>query len=140
MADPKSNNSEKVILLFDGVCHACNAVVNFILKVDVQARFVFVPLQSERGEELLRQAGLTPGALDTVVLIENGKAYKASKAAFAICRILGGKMQLLLVFSILPLWLTDWGYYLFAKYRYRLFGKEEFCRIATPEERGRFLS
>jgi predicted DCC family thiol-disulfide oxidoreductase YuxK len=40
-------------VIFDGVCHLCQGAVQFIIKRDPQARFVFTPLQSELAQQLL---------------------------------------------------------------------------------------
>ena len=40
----------------------------------------------------------------------------------------------------LPRPLADLGYRIFAKLRYRVFGRLDECRAPTPAERGRFLA
>ena len=40
---------------------------------------------------------------------------------------------------IIPKPLRDAGYWLIAKFRYRLFGKHATCRVPTPDEQDRFL-
>jgi predicted DCC family thiol-disulfide oxidoreductase YuxK len=47
--------------------------------------------------------------------------------------LIGGTLRLV------PPPLRDVGYSLVARYRYRIFGKKETCRLPTPAERGRFL-
>jgi predicted DCC family thiol-disulfide oxidoreductase YuxK len=42
-------------------------------------------------------------------------------------------------FIIVPESIRDWFYKLFARYRYRLFGKTDVCMVPTPEVRERFL-
>jgi predicted DCC family thiol-disulfide oxidoreductase YuxK len=41
---------------------------------------------------------------------------------------------------LVPRALRDLLYRAFARNRYRLFGKTEYCRVPTPETRARFLS
>jgi len=43
----------KPIIFFDGVCHLCNASVDFILRADRHRRFTFAPLQGKTAAELL---------------------------------------------------------------------------------------
>ncbi|MCU0473545.1 MAG: DUF393 domain-containing protein [Bacteroidales bacterium] len=42
------------ILLFDGFCNLCSRLVNFIIKRDKKAKFLFVSLQSASGQSLQR--------------------------------------------------------------------------------------
>lgn len=62
--------SEKHIILFDGICNLCNGAVNFILKRDKRKQFQFVALQSEKGKELFAKSGITPET-DSIILILN---------------------------------------------------------------------
>lgn len=82
--------------------------------------------------------------VDSVVMIEtdsdgNECAYSRSTAALHICRYLGGFWRLCLIFYIFPRPLRDACYNLFARYRYRLFGKRESCMAPAPEVRERFI-
>jgi predicted DCC family thiol-disulfide oxidoreductase YuxK len=43
-------------------------------------------------------------------------------------------------FIIIPRPIRDFFYKLFARYRYKLFGKQDACMIPTPEVREKFLS
>jgi predicted DCC family thiol-disulfide oxidoreductase YuxK len=57
-----------------------------------------------------------------------------------ILRRLGGVWAFLAaLWWVIPRPLRDVGYRLVAKYRYRLFGKKETCRMPTAEERAMFL-
>ena len=78
-------------------------------------------------------------SLEGVVFIEENKAYFKSAAAFRITRYFGGFWKILNVFSILPLFFTDFFYDLIANNRYKWFGKKETCMIPSPEIRSRFL-
>lgn len=127
------------LLLFDGVCNVCNAAVLFIVDRDPKAHFQFASLQSELGERTLREHGL-PMDLNTVVLIEDGKAYTRSSAALRVARKLRGPWPLLYSLMLIPRALRDVLYNSFASRRYVLFGKSEQCRIPTPELRRRMLA
>ncbi len=127
------------IVLFDGVCNFCNGSVNFIIERDLAGYFKFAPLQSEIGEELIAKHGIDPTKTDSVILIEDEKAYLHSTAALRIARRLGGIWSMFYVFAVVPRPVRDLVYKLFAKYRYRLFGKQDSCMIPTPEIRERFL-
>ena len=127
------------VILFDGVCNFCNGAVNFVIERDRQGYFKFAALQSEAGEGLLTKFGIDSVETDSVVLIEDDKAYLHSSAALKIVRRLPAPWPLLYGFIIVPRSIRDWAYRLFAKHRYRLFGRREECMIPTPEIRARFL-
>jgi predicted DCC family thiol-disulfide oxidoreductase YuxK len=51
--------AESHIILFDGVCNLCIGIVNFIIKRDSGKRFRFAALQSESGQLLLKEYGIS---------------------------------------------------------------------------------
>ena len=126
------------IVLFDGVCNFCSDSVNFIIRHDTENRFAFTPLQSEKGIELRAKYGIDDD-IDSIVLIEDDRAFSKSTAALRIAKRLGGIWALAYAFIIVPRPIRDYFYELFAKYRYRLFGKKDECMLPTPEVRARFL-
>jgi predicted DCC family thiol-disulfide oxidoreductase YuxK len=127
------------VLLFDGVCNLCNASVQFVIDRDPEARFRFAALQSDIGRELAEGCGIDVEALDSLVLVEEGRCYTRSSAALRVARRLSGGWPILAAFSVVPRPLRDVVYDFIAARRYRWFGKEEACRIPTPELRARFL-
>lgn len=127
------------VVLFDGVCNFCNGVVNFVIRHDRAGYFKFAPLQSEIGEELIAKHGIDKKETDSVVLIENDRAYIRSTAALRIARKLNGVWSAVYALIIIPRPIRDFGYELFAKYRYKLFGRQDQCMMPTPEVRARFL-
>ena len=131
------SDSDKIVL-FDGVCNFCATSVQFIIRHDKTNSLKFSSLQSALGQELLTKYNMSKD-LEGVVFIENNKAYFKSAAAFKIVRYFGGFWRILNVFSILPLFVTDFGYDIIAKNRYRWFGKKDSCMIPSPEIRSRFL-
>jgi predicted DCC family thiol-disulfide oxidoreductase YuxK len=127
------------ILLFDGVCNFCNASVNWIIQRNKRRRFRFAALQSAAGERLQREHGLDPHQLDTMVLVENGRAYLRSTAGLNTMRDLGFPYSLAYAFIVVPRPIRDFVYTAFANRRYGWFGKQDECMIPTPEIRDRFL-
>lgn len=126
------------IVLFDGVCNFCNGSVNFIIRNDPYKNFKFAALQSEFGIEQREKFGIGDD-VDSVVLIEDGKAFMHSTAALKIARALGGIWSLAYIFIIVPDFIRDAAYKLFAENRYKLFGRQDACMLPTPEVRERFL-
>ncbi len=127
------------IILFDGVCNFCNGSVNFIIENDTKDHFKFAPLQSEIAQELLKKHNIDKNRTDSVVLIENDKAYTYSTAALKIARNLDGAYSMLYNLIIVPKFIRDFVYKTFAKYRYKLFGKKDVCMMPTTEFRRKFL-
>jgi predicted DCC family thiol-disulfide oxidoreductase YuxK len=127
------------ILLFDGVCNLCHGAVQWVLAHDRAGRFRFASLQSETGLALLRQHGLEGAALDSVVLIDGGRAYTHSAAVLRAAQLLGGPWAALSVFRFLPRSWRDGVYNWVARNRYRWFGRQESCWLPRPEWKERFL-
>ncbi|MCS6821763.1 MAG: DCC1-like thiol-disulfide oxidoreductase family protein [Microscillaceae bacterium] len=130
---------EKSIILFDGVCNLCNSIVNFIIDYDKKFQFQFASLQSPQGQELLQKYNLPTQSLDSFVLIYKGKAYQKSTAALQVAWLLGGWWKTCYIFVLIPTFLRDKMYDWVAHYRYKWFGKNEICRMPTPEQKARFL-
>ena len=131
---------DQPVIVFDGVCNLCNGFVDFLVRHDPDGVFQFASNQSEAGEQIVKQAGITDFEADTIVLVENGTtSYVRSTAVLRIARQLGFPWKLLSVFIVVPAPVRDFLYRLVAKNRYRMFGKRDTCRVPTPEERSRFL-
>jgi predicted DCC family thiol-disulfide oxidoreductase YuxK len=135
---PAPQNSGPVVL-FDGVCNVCDAAVNFIIDHDAEGRYRFASLQSDVGRELIRRHGI-PDDLDTIALIDGDKAYTHSTAVLRVARGLDGAWPLLFSLVVLPRPVRDRAYRYFAAHRYAWFGKQETCRVPTPDVRRRFLT
>ena len=127
------------IVLFDGVCNFCNATVNFVIEHDKAGYFKFAPLQSEIGAQLIAKHGIDNVETDSVIVVEDDKAYTHSSAALRIAKRLDGIWSWAYALVIVPKPIRDLAYRLFAKHRYRLFGKQDACMMPTPEVRARFL-
>ncbi len=127
------------IVLFDGVCNLCSSSVQYIIKRDKKNIFRFASLQSDVGQKLLEQQGLSTTDLHSFVLLQNGKAYRKSTGALMVAKKLNGPSQLLYGFIILPAFLRDAVYIFVADNRYKWFGKKEECWIPTAELRSKFL-
>ena len=120
--------SDHLILLFDGICNLCNTSVNFILKRDKKKRFQFIPLQSDKGLEIMDKYKL-PNEMNSVILIKEDNVYSESDAIIEICRYLPIPWKWVPVFRIVPLKWRNILYKWIAKNRYQWFGKRESCRI-----------
>ncbi len=131
------------IVLFDGVCAVCDALVVWILDRDPSGLFSFTPLQGETANEIRERHPEIPDGVHTIVLVdqrgEREKVTVRSRAIFAILRQLTTPWRALAMFRWLPRIVTDLGYQAFARIRYRVFGKRDSCRIPEPQHAERFL-
>ncbi|EDM43100.1 hypothetical protein SCB49_12784 [unidentified eubacterium SCB49] len=127
------------IILFDGVCNLCNTSINFVIKHDKNDRFKFAALQEEPGISLLKQYDIDTSNTDSIILIENNKAYVKSTAALRVARKLSGAWPLLFGFIIIPTFIRNWVYDFVAKNRYKWYGKKDSCMIPTPALKSKFL-
>ena len=136
--------ADSPVLLYDGLCGFCNKSVQTILRADPGGAMRFAALQSGYGEAVkARHPELNN--IDSVVLVEPSadraeeRVFIRSNAALRIAAYLGGRWKLLLVFRVVPRPLRDFFYDLFARYRYKFFGKYDTCLLPSPEVRSRFI-
>ena len=125
------------IILFDGECNFCDASVQFIIKRD-NGTFHFASLQSEVGKQLVERFQLQ--GIDSVVLIENERAYSKSTAALRIAKWLHQLWRLCYLLIVFPKSIRDSIYGVIAKNRYKWFGKKEICMLPSEKDRERFLA
>lgn len=130
--------NDKPVILFDGVCNLCRGSVQFILKRDKGKKFLFASLQSNYGQELLKQFNLPVDTFNSFILFEDGKLFTRSTAALKMFSQLDG-WKWVKILSIVPKFLRDAVYNLIAKNRYKWFGKKEECWVPTPDLKSRFL-
>ncbi len=131
---------EAPVVLFDGVCNLCNSSVQFIIARDPSARLRFATLSSPAAQRLIEQSDARAPLPDSIVLMDQGRAYTRSTAALRIARRLRFPWPLLYAFIIVPRPLRDLIYDFIARHRYRWFGKRDACMMPTPELRARFLT
>lgn len=132
-------DTTKSIILFDGFCNLCESIVKFTYKRDTKGQFLYSPLQSKKGQELLRKYGLSIENFSSFVYIKDEKHYLKSSAALRMLKDLGGIWKLTIVLMILPKPIRDFFYDLIAKSRNKIFGKKESCMVPSGELKERFL-
>jgi predicted DCC family thiol-disulfide oxidoreductase YuxK len=130
------------VLLYDGVCGFCNKTVQVILDRDRKGTMKFAALQSDYARSIVERHPSLRG-VDSVVYVEGSegseRVYVRSDAALKVVSYLGGLWKILLAAYILPKPVRDYFYDLFARNRYRLFGRHDACLLPPPEVRSRFL-
>ena len=131
------------IVLFDGVCGFCDAAVGWLVRCDPEGRLRFAPLQGATAAELRARHPEIPGGLETLVYVDandgSERVYLRSEAVFRACAAISGSPPWVGVAARLPRALTDLGYRLCARVRYRVFGRLDACRVAGPDDRARML-
>ncbi len=127
------------LVLFDGECGMCDGLVQWLLAHDPGGRFRFAPLQGATAQALRVRFPEMPRDIDTVLYLEGGQLFQRSAAAFAIAAQLRAPWSWFRAFGLLPRALTDLGYRLVARFRYRVWGKLDACRVPTLGERARFF-
>lgn len=131
---------DKQLILFDGVCNLCNSSVQFVIKHDNKNWFMFAPLQSEIGKQIIDDFHIDPSKTDSILLYSpsQGITYK-STAALKIASKLKFPISLMRLFLIVPTKIRDWIYDYIAKNRYKWFGKKEKCMIPDPKWMDKFI-
>ena len=127
------------LILFDGVCNLCSALVQFVIRHDPAAKFRFAAIQSEIGRNIFQSHGLDPADLQTFVFITDGKMFLRSDAAIEVVSRFGDAWRLLGLFRFVPKVLRDSTYSFIARNRYCWFGRKEVCMVPTAEIKERFL-
>ncbi len=131
------------LMLFDGECLLCNRLVQFILRHQQEPVFFFGTLQSAAGQ-LVRKSNEKTTSIDSLLLvtdiIETRPVVQLKSAAvwFILAR-LKYPWRVLIVFKLLPLFISDRLYDLVAAYRYKIWGRTERCLIPDPAYRHRFI-
>jgi predicted DCC family thiol-disulfide oxidoreductase YuxK len=128
------------LVLYDGVCGLCSRSVRFLIKRDRDKVLRFAPLQGETAARMREQYPQIPETLESVVLIEDGRAHLRSKAFLHVSRYLTRPWRWGWYFRWMPGFLLDLGYRLIARFRYRIWGKTDTCELPAPDERARFLA
>lgn len=134
------------VLLYDGECGLCNAVVRFLLRRDRAARLRFAALQSAPAQAYLAARGLPTVDFDTLVLVpdwrrpESGAPLLRTDGALAALDLLGGGWRVVAKLRVLPHCLRDPFYKLVARTRYALFGQYRPTPLPNPAWAERFLA
>ena len=129
----------KPIILFDGICNLCNGAVQFIIRHDPDGKFLFASLQSETGQQLLKQYNLPATDFTSFTLVQDDTVYTKSTGALKVAKQIKGAWSCLYIFIIVPKFIRDAVYTWIAQNRYRWFGKKNACVIPTLELKARFL-
>lgn len=131
------------MLLFDGECGLCNAVVRFLLRRDRVGRLRFAALQGVVGQAVLTRLGLPTTDFDSLVFLPDwrGDAYslRTDGVAAVLQCLPGGWARLGRALAEVPVPWRNAGYRVVARTRYALFGPYRPRPLERPEWAERFL-
>ncbi len=131
------------VVFFDGVCGFCNRAIRWLIERDPQRRLHYASLQGDTAAAVRARHAEFPADVDTVVLLERGSDGEhirlRSDAVLRIVAVIDGPWRRLAWLRVLPRPILDWGYRLFARNRYRMFGQLDVCPTPGEDERARFV-
>jgi predicted DCC family thiol-disulfide oxidoreductase YuxK len=131
------------VLLYDGECGLCRAVVRLLLRLDHRGRLRFAPLQGAFAQTTLRRLGLPTEDFDSIVYLPtaDGAEYRLkTDGVIGVLRLLGGFWGGAgAVFGVVPAGWRDAAYRGVAKVRYRIFGKRDLERPVDARHADRFI-
>jgi predicted DCC family thiol-disulfide oxidoreductase YuxK len=131
------------ILLYDGACGFCSAIVQFVLARDRKGTLRFAALDGPVGRAARGRHPQLEG-VDSVVWVEqqpDGAQTVAvrSEAALRVARYLGGAWRLAGLARVVPGPIRDRAYGWVARHRHQVPGTRDRCWVPPPHQRGRFL-
>ena len=126
------------VIFFDGICVLCSGTVAFLIEIDKDRVLKYSSLQGKYAKEVLDLRHTE--SVSSVIFSSGGTNYERSESVIHILIKLGGFYKLLgILLNLFPLFLLNWTYDLVARYRYRFFGKNDFCLIPKEEDEKLFL-
>ena len=127
-------DQKESIIIFDGICGLCNRSIDILIWLDTKKRFRYTSLQGE----FVKTLEIEPD-IDSIIFYDDGVIYYKSTAILKILRSLGDIWVFTNVFYIIPRVVRDFIYDIIAKYRYKIFGKMESCRMPKVGEQELFI-
>ena len=117
---------QRPVLLYDGECGLCNAVVRFLLREDDGAVLRFAPLQGATGQKLLKRAGLPTEDFDSLLFtpdLDGERYFLRTRGVIGVLDALGGIWRVVAWTTwLVPGPLRDLAYKIVARTRYAFFG------------------
>lgn len=123
---------KKNILFFDGFCHLCNGYINFLVRLSSD-KFLFASIQGSTAKKYLTPEQISQ--IESVLYYKNEKLLKKSDAVIESLFDVSPLFFWIKIFYLIPFKIRNYIYNLIARYRYKLFGKSDTCRIPTDSEK-----
>ena len=99
-----------MIVVFDAKCLLCSGWVRFLLARPRGRRIRFASMQGATGRRLLLDAGLQPDNLQTLLVLEGGRAWQDTAAILRVLDALGWPWKLAWAGWLVPAPLRDGMY------------------------------
>lgn len=146
---PTSEQTTYPVLLYDGDCGMCSALVQFVLAHESEALFRFVALQSSEGIRLATRHGV-PNDLSTAAVVfrksgpgdteDTERVLLRSDAILFVFRRLRQPWRALGSLTWVPRTIRDAVYRFVARNRLRWFGQPDSCVLPDASTRARFVT
>ena len=124
------------IVFYDGVCHLCNGLVQFVLKFERQQNVSFAQLQSNVAKNMI--PNLVDNEYPSVIFFNKikDKFYTRSSAVIQLFWFMGGFWKIFaFLLWLVPRPLRNLGYRIVAYYRYKIFGRSDVCFLQPKSSR-----
>jgi predicted DCC family thiol-disulfide oxidoreductase YuxK len=134
------------VLLYDGECELCAAVVLFMLRHDRTGSLRFAALQSDAARDFLSIRGLRSDDFDSLVYVSDWSgrdrlpALLRTDGALAAASELGGFWAKMALLRTVPRWARDPLYRVIARSRRLVRGQTARKALLDPKWASRFLN
>ena len=116
------------IVFFDSECIVCNRLATFILINDKNHKIKLAPIDGNTYSSLELSSELKK--MDTILFYQDSNIHYKIDAVSKILKLMGSPY---LILGILVKFIPNFCYDLFAKYRFRIFGKVEHCALIPKD-------
>ncbi|NNC81968.1 MAG: DUF393 domain-containing protein [Flavobacteriales bacterium] len=124
------------LLIYDGECKFCDGFVDFIFTHEADEEISFMWLKDDRTSAILHQHQIDD-SIDSVILVEDGKAYAYSDAALRACAYLNAPWKWARGLTFVPRPIRDGVYRFIARIRKKIMGSRT-CTLPIGRE-NRFI-
>lgn len=132
-------HNEHPIAVMDATCALCSFGARMIHRLDRSGEIQICPIQTDKGQLLLRAAGLDALDPDSWLFIEGDQTYHNFDAVIRVGERCGGLGRLATIMRLMPRPARNWLYYWIARNRYRLFGRGDMCALPDPDFQRRLI-
>ena len=126
---------KKDIIVFDGLCVMCNSFFKWVLKNDIDDKYLFANIQSNFYKKNMD----INKSIDSIILIKESNVFYESEAIKYILKDLDKFFLLQLVLNVTPKFISNFFYKIIANNRYKIFGKKDKCELPNKNLISKFL-
>ena len=137
------------LMLFDGQCGLCHNAVQWVIRRDADDLFRFAPQDSTVAAEILQRHGIDRDAMlksnSVYMVLDAGtvreRLLTQSDVTVNILTQLGGRWRFLgYLLRVVPSFLRNAAYGIFARNRYRLAARYNVCPVPAKANQKKFIS